>query len=80
MSVQCAGTCQQEAGLNPYMVARTLDLMVTGWRFLAVSGGIFLAVVGIVQAVAMFVDRYTKRIDPLTEHGGRAEHRVEPPP
>jgi len=61
------------------MVARTLDLMVTGWRFLAVSGGIFLAVVGIVQAVATLVDRYTKRIDPLTEQWG-AEHRVEPPP
>jgi len=53
---------------------------MTGWLFLAVSGGIFLAVVGIVQAVAALVDPYSQRIDPLTEHGGRAEHRVEPPP
>ena len=52
--------------------------MVTGWRFLALSGGIFIVTIGIVRGVRALLDRRAHDGDSVTEQW-LADHRVEAP-
>ena len=52
--------------------------MVTGWRFLTLSAGIFLAAVVTIRGVLALIDRRAHRADSVTEQW-LTEHRVEAP-
>lgn len=53
--------------------------MVTGWRFLALSGTLFALVVAVVRGVLALVDRRAKSTHPFVSEQWLAEHHVSPP-
>ena len=54
--------------------------MVSGWPFLAISGGIFLGTIGVVRGVLALLDRRAKQRDSMTEQWLADQRRTQKPP